>query len=83
MMNNTKTNKPKMRKTTMKKRFFQAMNRAKKGQHSEMYKWFFSERGRLLGETYGLYLTHNLWGWNVFYDVGSGRFEFRQSEVST
>lgn len=82
-MNSTKINKPKMRKTTMKKRFFQAMKRALEGREHEMYKWFFSERGRLLGDTHGLYLTHNLWGWNVFYDVGSGRFEFRQSEVST
>lgn len=72
--------KPKMRKTTMKKRFFQAMNRAKKGRHSEMYKWFFHERGRYLGKCTGLYLSKELWGWDVFYDLGSERFEFRNQD---
>lgn len=73
--------KPKMRKTTMKKRFFQAMNRTKKGQHFEMYKWFFHENGRFFGKCFGLYLSKGLWGWDVYYDLGSARFEFRNQEL--
>lgn len=70
--------KPKMRKTTMKKRFFQAMKRAQEGRQHEMYKWFFHERGQLLGKTSGIYLSQDLWGWDVYYDLNLGKFEFRR-----